>query len=114
MERGEMTDSLEFRVDLAADDDIREIAGVDLDIVAASRLVGLPAESFADLGELVTEAPMINGFEQPRSRASMNAHGKANDSIREVFTIGGLCIHVDNQAGVAAGLGEITDGRLMD
>jgi hypothetical protein len=44
----------------------------------------------------------------------MNVHGKANDSIREVFAMGGLGVHVDSPAVVVAGLAEITDGRLMD
>jgi hypothetical protein len=44
----------------------------------------------------------------------MPAAGKADDSIRKVFTLGGLGVHVGNLAVVVAGLAEITDGRLMD
>jgi hypothetical protein len=41
----------------------------------------------------------------------MNVHGKADYLISEVFTTGGLGVHVDNPVVVLA---EITDGRLMD
>jgi hypothetical protein len=34
----------------------------------------------------------------------MNAHGKADDLIREVFATGGFGVHVDNPAVVVAGL----------
>jgi hypothetical protein len=44
----------------------------------------------------------------------MNAHGKADNLIGEVFAMGGLGAHVDNPAVVVAGLAEIADGRLMD
>jgi hypothetical protein len=44
----------------------------------------------------------------------MNTHGKVDDSRREVFTIGRLGAHVDIPASVAAGLAELTDGRLTD
>jgi hypothetical protein len=41
-----------------------------------------------------------------------NAYGKAVDSIREVFTMGGPGVHVDIPATVVAGLARITGGRL--
>jgi hypothetical protein len=42
----------------------------------------------------------------------MNAHGKADDPIREVFTMGGFGVH--NPAVGAAGLTGINAGQLMD
>jgi hypothetical protein len=57
MERSEIFDSLEFQDDLDTHDDIREMAGVDLDIVVAGWRADLLAEWDAGPGNFVTKAP---------------------------------------------------------
>jgi hypothetical protein len=45
---------------------------------------------------------------------SMNVHGKADDSMREVFIVAGLGGHSGYSGCAVAGLAEIANGRLMD
>jgi hypothetical protein len=54
VERHEMFDSLEFHEDLTTHDEIREIAGLDFEIIIADRQTDLQAEWDAGLGQLVT------------------------------------------------------------
>jgi hypothetical protein len=54
MERRERLDSLESHDDLATHREIRDLAGLDFDIVVADRQADLVAEWDAGLGRFVT------------------------------------------------------------
>jgi hypothetical protein len=74
MQRAELFDRLEFQDDLVTHDDIRQIARFYLDIVVSDRQTNLLAEWESSLGQLMTQAPLIDGFKQPWAKTAMHAH----------------------------------------
>jgi hypothetical protein len=63
--------------------------------------------------QLMTEAALIDGFQQAWAQAAMNAHCETYDAPGEVSAMAKPGVHVADPANVMAGLGEMADKRLM-
>jgi hypothetical protein len=114
MQRREMLDGFEFQNDLAIHDDIRQIAGFDLDIIVSDWQANLLGKRDTGLEQFMTEAPLINGFQQAGAQAAMNVHRETYDAPGELSAMGKLGFHFVDPANVTAGLTGMTDKPLMD
>jgi hypothetical protein len=62
----------------------------------------------------MTEAPLINRFQQAGAKVAMNVHRETYDAPREISAMGELGFHFVDPTNVTAGSAGMTDKPLMD
>ena len=77
-------DGLELQDDLSLDDHVCNVAAVDHHIVIAHRQGRLPLEADAGPPEFMTQAPVIDRFQQTRSETAVHAHRETDDPLGKV------------------------------
>jgi hypothetical protein len=80
----EAVDRFDLQNDLVMDDDVSAIGAWEIDAVVVDRQGRLAG--VRDLGaiQFVGQASFVDGFEQARSKAAVDTHGKTDDSVCEI------------------------------
>jgi hypothetical protein len=93
VQRQNAFDRLEFENHLIVHDDVGDVAAVKQDIVVAYWKRHLATERYRGAADLVAETQFIDRLEQTGSKATVHAHGEADDLVRKVAAMGEAGLH---------------------